>query len=77
MARPANVPKKNGLKDDHSLRLTVSAMQNWCWADFLEILTPEALESAVTSDKSTSLREGLPKNLNYMDMGTMHQLDDD
>eukprot|EP00577_Skeletonema_sp_RCC1716_P032773 CAMPEP_0113424184 /NCGR_PEP_ID=MMETSP0013_2-20120614/29447_1 /TAXON_ID=2843 ORGANISM="Skeletonema costatum, Strain 1716" /NCGR_SAMPLE_ID=MMETSP0013_2 /ASSEMBLY_ACC=CAM_ASM_000158 /LENGTH=269 /DNA_ID=CAMNT_0000312155 /DNA_START=1 /DNA_END=808 /DNA_ORIENTATION=+ /assembly_acc=CAM_ASM_000158 len=51
-------------------------MQNWCWADFLEMLMPEALESAATSDKSTSLREGLPKNfVNYM--GTMHQLDDD
>jgi lysine-specific demethylase/histidyl-hydroxylase NO66 len=76
VARPAHVPKNNGLRDDHSLHLTVSAMQNWCWADFLEILMPEALESAVTSDKSTSLREGLPKNfVNYM--GTMHQLDDD
>jgi lysine-specific demethylase/histidyl-hydroxylase NO66 len=76
VARPAHLPKNNGMKDDHSLHLTVSAMQNWCWADFLEILMPEALESAVTSDKSTSLREGLPKNfVNYM--GTMHQLDDD
>ncbi|KAL7454154.1 hypothetical protein ACHAWC_005784, partial [Mediolabrus comicus] len=76
VARPAHLPKNNGLKDDHSLHLTVSAMQNWCWADFLEILMPEALESAITSDKSTSLREGLPKNfVNYM--GTMHQLDDD
>jgi len=76
VARPASVPKMDGVKDDHSLHLTVSAMQNWCWADFLEMLMPEALESAATSDKSTSLREGLPRNfLNYM--GTMHQLDDD
>jgi len=60
----------------HSLHLTVSAMQNWCWADFLEILIPEALEAAAASDKSISLREGLPRNfLSYM--GTMHQLDDE
>ena len=77
VSRPVGVPKMmDGVKDDHSLHLTVSAMQNWCWADFLEMLMPEALESAATSDKSTSLREGLPKNfVNYM--GTMHQLDDD
>ena len=76
VARPASVPKMDGVKDDHSLHLTVSAMQNWCWADFLEMLMPEAMESAAASDKSTSLREGLPRNfLNYM--GTMHQLDDD
>jgi lysine-specific demethylase/histidyl-hydroxylase NO66 len=75
VSRPAGVPKMGGVKDDHSLHLTVSAMQNWCWADFLEILIPEALESAATSDKSTSLREGLPRNfVNYM--GTMHQDDD-
>ena len=66
----------NGGSGDHSLHLTVSAMQNWCWADFLEILMPEALESAAASDKSISLREGLPRNfLSYM--GTMHRLDDD
>jgi len=76
VSRPSGVLKMDGVKDDHSLHLTVSAMQNWCWADFLEMLMPEALESAATSDKSTSLREGLPKNfVNYM--GTMHQLDDD
>ncbi|KAL7463862.1 hypothetical protein ACHAXS_004213 [Conticribra weissflogii] len=60
----------------HSLHLTVSAMQNWSWADFLEILLPEALEAAAASDKNISLREGLPRNfLSYM--GTMHQLDDE
>eukprot|EP00984_Skeletonema_dohrnii_P000072 scaffold23_cov101-Skeletonema_dohrnii-CCMP3373.AAC.7 len=66
VSRPSGAPKMDGVKDDHSLHLTVSAMQNWCWADFLEMLMPEALESAATSDKSTSLREGLPKNfVNY------------
>jgi lysine-specific demethylase/histidyl-hydroxylase NO66 len=67
---------KPQLSDKHSLHLTISAMQNWCWADYLEILMPVALESAIVSDKSTSLREGLPRNfLHYM--GTMHQMDDD
>jgi len=48
----------------------------WCWADFLEMLMPEALESAASSDKSISLREGLPRNfLSYM--GTMHQVTGD
>ena len=64
------------LPDKHSLHLTISAMQNWCWADYLEVLMPVALESAIVSDKSTSLREGLPRDfLHYM--GTMHQMDDD
>ncbi|KAL9189835.1 hypothetical protein ACHAXT_009510 [Thalassiosira profunda] len=76
VARPKNVPKLAGIKDEHSLHLTVSAMQKWCWADFLEVLMPEALESAATSDKTISLREGLPRNfLSYM--GTMHQVDED
>ncbi|KAL3808730.1 hypothetical protein ACHAXA_010896 [Cyclostephanos tholiformis] len=73
-------PRPSGTKDDrHSLHLTISAMQNWSWADFLELLMPEALESAASSDKTTSLREGLPRNfLSYM--GTMHHddgVDDD
>ena len=76
VARPNSVPKLPDVKDDHSLHLTVSAMQNWSWADFLEMVMPEALEGATTSDKSTSLREGLPKNfLSYM--GTMHQIDEE
>jgi lysine-specific demethylase/histidyl-hydroxylase NO66 len=78
VSRPKNVPKLPGgiNDDDHSLHLTVSAMQNWCWADFLELLMPEALEGAAMSDKSTSLREGLPRNfLSYM--GTMHQVMDE
>lgn len=68
--------KMKVVADGHSLHLTVSAMQNWCWADYLDILMPDALESAAASDKSISLREGLPRNfLGYM--GTMHQVDDE
>ena len=52
---------------EHSLHLTVSAMQHWAWADFLELLMPEALEAAAASATSTSLREGLPlRFLDYM-----------
>ena len=59
-----------------SLHLTVSAMQHWSWADFLEIVMPDALQSAVESDSSTSLREGLPRNfLSYM--GTMFDTNED
>jgi len=55
----------------HSLHLTVSAMQQWAWADFLELLMPEALEAAAASVTSTSLREGLP--LRFLDyMGAVH-----
>ncbi|KAL3788220.1 hypothetical protein HJC23_004687 [Cyclotella cryptica] len=76
VTRPGHLPKVTGVKDDHSLHLTVSAMQNWSWADFLEMLIPEALEGAAASDKSTSLREGLPVNfLSYM--GTMHSLQEE
>lgn len=76
VARPSHMPKVPGVKDDHSLHLTVSAMQNWSWADFLELLIPEALAGAAASDKSTSLREGLPVNfLSYM--GTMHSLEEE
>ena len=79
VCRPKHIPKLSAggsvTDDDHSLHLTVSAMQNWCWADFLELLMPEALESAAMSDKSTSLREGLPRNFSSY-MGTMHQVDE-
>jgi lysine-specific demethylase/histidyl-hydroxylase NO66 len=76
VARPGHLPKVTGVKDDHSLHLTLSAMQNWSWADFLEMLIPEALEGAAASEKSTSLREGLPVNfLSYM--GTMHGLEEE
>jgi Cupin superfamily protein len=62
--------------NDHSLHLTVSAYQNWAWVDYLEILLPEALQAAATSDKSILLRSGLPRNfLNYM--GSMYDQRDD
>lgn len=55
----------------HSLHLTISAMQQWSWADYLEVLMPEALEAAAASNTSTSLREGLP--LRFLDyMGAVH-----
>ncbi len=56
---------------NHSLHLTVSAMQSWSWVDLLELIMPEALDAAAMSSTSTSLREGLPRNfLNYM--GAIH-----
>ena len=59
-----------------SIHLTISAMQHWSWADFLEIVMPDALQSAIESDSSTSLREGLPRNfLSYM--GTMFDTNDE
>jgi len=30
LGRPSAVPKVTKIKNDHSLHLTVSAMQNWC-----------------------------------------------
>jgi lysine-specific demethylase/histidyl-hydroxylase NO66 len=54
-------------EDGHSLHLTVSAMQQWAWADLLENLLPEALEAAINSETSTFLRAGLPRRfLDYM-----------
>eukprot|EP00980_Cylindrotheca_fusiformis_P004644 scaffold991_cov128-Cylindrotheca_fusiformis.AAC.16 len=51
----------------HSLHLTVSAMQQWAWADLLEMIIPEALETAAKSETSVSLRQGLPRGfLDYM-----------
>ena len=61
------------LKDssEHSLHLTVSAMQQWSWADLLDIVVPEALEAETMSNTSTLLRQGLPRGfLDYM--GAMH-----
>eukprot|EP00957_Ditylum_brightwellii_P171764 13076041-Ditylum_brightwellii.AAC.1 len=64
---------KLGASAEHSLHLTVSAMQNWAWVDLLEILMPEALESVARSETSTTLRDGLPRDfLNYM--GLMHDV---
>ena len=60
----------------HSLHLTASAMQQWAWADLLDIIMPEALEAATASETSTSLREGLPRNfVNYM--GAMYDTSND
>ena len=58
----------------HSLHMTVSAMQQWAWTDFLDVVMPAALEA--TSMTSISLREGLPRRfLDYM--GAMHDVVDD
>lgn len=55
---------------DHSLHLTVSAMQNWSWIDLMENIIPQALDNSAMD--SLSLRQGLPNNfLSYM--GIMHQ----
>mmetsp|Transcript_13180 Transcript_13180/g.19388 ORF Transcript_13180/g.19388 Transcript_13180/m.19388 type:complete len:640 (+) Transcript_13180:175-2094(+) len=62
--------------NDHSLHLTVSIMQQWSWVDYLELLLPVALQAAASSETSTSLREGLPRNfLDYM--GVVHDQPDD
>lgn len=62
--------------NEHSLHLTMSAMQQWAWVDFLEVLMPEALEAAANSETSVSLRTGLPRNfLDYT--GAMHDQRDD
>ena len=55
-----------------SLHLTVSCMQQWAWADLMEIIIPEATKSAIESESYTTLREGLPRNfLSYM--GVMNE----
>ncbi|KAL3919554.1 MAG: hypothetical protein SGILL_003700, partial [Bacillariaceae sp.] len=61
------------LKDDnqHSLHLTVSAMQQWAWIDLMEMVIPDAMETAATSESSSSLRQGLPRG--FMEyMGVMY-----
>ena len=64
------IHQANTVGKHHSLHLTMSAMQNWAWVDFLETIMPEALEAATA--KNTSLRNGLPRDfLSYM--GTMHE----
>ncbi|KAG7348634.1 cupin domain containing protein [Nitzschia inconspicua] len=56
----------------HSLHLTISAMQQWAWIDLMEMVIPEAMEAAGASDKSTLLRQGLPRGfLEYM--GVMYE----
>jgi lysine-specific demethylase/histidyl-hydroxylase NO66 len=58
--------------DEHSLHLTVSAMQQWAWVDLLDVIMPEALETAAMSETSSSLRQGLPRG--FMDyMGAMFE----
>lgn len=58
-------------KEGHSLHLTVSAMQQWSWADLMEIVLPEALNAAAASETSTALRQGLP--IRFLDyMGAAH-----
>lgn len=58
--------------DQHSLHLTVSAMQQWAWLDLLDMIMPEALENAAMSETSSSLRQGLPRGfLDYM--GAMYE----
>jgi bifunctional lysine-specific demethylase and histidyl-hydroxylase NO66 len=65
-----------GGEHQHSLHLTVSAMQQWAWVDYLELLIPQALEAAAESELSTSLRQGLPRNfLEYM--GAVHDQPED
>jgi len=55
-----------------SLHLTVSCLQQWAWADLMEIIIPEATKSAIESESYTTLREGLPRNfLSYM--GVMNE----
>jgi lysine-specific demethylase/histidyl-hydroxylase NO66 len=61
-----------GDNNDHSLHLTVSAMQQWSWADLLEMVIPDALEAAAMSETSASLRQGLPRG--FMEyMGLMYE----
>jgi lysine-specific demethylase/histidyl-hydroxylase NO66 len=53
--------------NEHSLHLTVSAMQQWAWVDLLEMVMPEALEAAADNESSAILRQGLPRGfLDYM-----------
>ena len=57
----------NSNDQPHSLHLTISTMQQWAWADYMEILLPEALQSTIQSSTTTLLREGLPNGfLQYM-----------
>jgi bifunctional lysine-specific demethylase and histidyl-hydroxylase NO66 len=59
---------------EHSLHLTVSTMQQWAWADLMEIVIPEALESAIATSKI--LREGLPPRF-FDYMGAVHDSGED
>ena len=51
VSRPSSYT--SGMKGDrHSLHLTISAMQNWCWADFLDLLMPGARQRRVLARES-------------------------
>jgi bifunctional lysine-specific demethylase and histidyl-hydroxylase NO66 len=57
----------DGDHQQHSLHLTVSAMQHWSWIDLMEVLLPQAMEAAANSETSIALRQGLPRQfLSYM-----------
>ena len=57
----------NNKNQPHSLHLTISTMQQWAWADYMEILLPEALQATIQSSTTVLLREGLPNGfLQYM-----------
>jgi bifunctional lysine-specific demethylase and histidyl-hydroxylase NO66 len=60
----------------HSLHLTISTMQQWAWVDLMENLMSDALEVLSRSDRTTLLRDGLPRNfVSYM--GVMHDSSDE
>jgi hypothetical protein len=47
-------------------------MQQWAWADLLDMVMPEALEATSLSETYSSLRQGLPRG--FMDyMGAMYE----
>jgi bifunctional lysine-specific demethylase and histidyl-hydroxylase NO66 len=63
----SNKSANDDMNQQHSLHLTISTMQQWAWADYMEILLPEALQSTIQSSTTTLLREGLPNGfLQYM-----------
>jgi bifunctional lysine-specific demethylase and histidyl-hydroxylase NO66 len=70
----AAATSSSAISDTHSLHVTVSAMQQWAWVDYMELLLPEALEYAA-SGESTLLRQGMPRCfLDYM--GAMYDTRD-
>ena len=42
-------PSGGGDDHNHSLHLTVSAYQGWCWSDLLEMILPEALDASAAA----------------------------
>lgn len=45
-------------EDSHSLHITLSFYQKYCWSDFMEKLLPAALQTAIEED--AEFRKGLP-----------------